>query len=93
MIVALLARPGAVSAEGITLTHRTPVLQLCRALIAAGLPDQPMTVLDAATGRPTMQVRSIAQAALLSVDEAHGCRFGRWKPHPGKAIFGEDHDD
>jgi hypothetical protein len=35
----------------ITLTHRTPVLQLCRALIEADQPDQPMTVVDAATGR------------------------------------------
>jgi hypothetical protein len=41
-----------------------------------------MTVIDTATGRPTMHVASIAKAALLTVDEA-GCRFRRWRPPSG----------
>jgi hypothetical protein len=52
-------------------------------LIAAGHADQPMTVIDAATGRPTMHVASIAKAALLTVDEGNGCRFRRWRPFAG----------
>jgi hypothetical protein len=59
---------GVISAEGIELSHRTPVLALCRALIAAGHPDQPMTVRDL-DNRPLMTVRSIAKAAGLSVKE------------------------
>ena len=90
MIEATLTRPGTITAADIT--HRTPVLQLCRDLLEAGHADQPMTVNDA-TGRPVMNVRSIAEAAGMTVDESEGCRFGRWKPHPGKAIFGEDLDD
>ena len=83
MLTATLTRPGKVAAGGITLSHRTPVLQLCRALVDAGHPDQPMTVIDSATGRPTMHVASIAQAALLTVDERTGCGFRRWMPFPG----------
>jgi hypothetical protein len=67
-----------------TLTTREPVLQMCRALVAAGHADGPMTVVDAATGRPTMHVASIAKAALLTVDEGNGCRFARWRPFPGR---------
>jgi hypothetical protein len=83
MIEATLTRPGKITAEGITLTSREPTLALCRALIEAGHADQPMTVVDAATGRPTMHVASIAKAALLTVDEGNGCRFVRWRPSPG----------
>src|SRR3954452_9238469 len=83
MIHATLTRPGAISAEGITLTSREPTLALCRALIDDGHADQSMTVVDAATGRPVMQVASIAQAALLTVDESGGCRFRSWRPFAG----------
>jgi hypothetical protein len=93
MIEATLTRPGKITAEGITLTSREPTLALCRALIEAGHADQPMTVVDAATGRPTMHVASIAEAAELTVKETdRGPRFAKWAPFPGKAIFGEDHD-
>ena len=52
-----------------------------------------MTVIDSATGRPTMHVASIAEAAMLTVKETNtGPRFVLWVPFPGKAIFGEDHD-
>jgi hypothetical protein len=83
MLTATLSRPGGITAAGISLTSREPVLALCRALIAAGHADGAMTVIDGATGRPTMHVRSIAAAALLTVDEGNGCRFTRWRPPPG----------
>ena len=72
-----------IAAAEITLTHRTPVLQLCRALVEAGQPDQPMTVVDAATGQAVMHVASIAQAAETTVREEPGIRFGKWQPFGG----------
>jgi hypothetical protein len=83
MLTATLNRPGTITAADVTLTSREPTLALCRALIDAGHTEQPMTVVDSATGRPVMQVASIAQAALLTVDEGNGCRFRRWRPFPG----------
>jgi len=90
MIDATLTRPGAISAEGITLTHRTPVLQLCRALIAAGHPDGPMTV--TCGGIPTMTVRSIAEAATRTVIENDklGPVFAKWSPFPGRQASSPD---
>jgi hypothetical protein len=79
-----LTRPGTITAADITLTSREPTLALCRALIDAGHADQPMTVIDAATGRPVMHVASIAKAALLTVDEGNGCRLRRWRPFLGE---------
>ena len=84
MLTATLTRPGTITAADITLTSREPTLALCRALIDAGHADGPMTVADSATGRPVMQVASIAKAAMLTVDEGHGCRFARWRPSPGR---------
>ena len=83
MLTATLNRPGKITATGITLTNREPMLALCRALVSAGHADQPMTVIDAATGRPVMHIQSIAKALMLTVDESGGCRFSRWKPFPG----------
>src|SRR5690349_14741057 len=83
MLTATLTRPGTIAAADITLTSREPTLALCRALIEAGHADQPMTVIDAATGRPVIHVASIAKAALLTVDEGNGCRFRRWRPFAG----------
>jgi hypothetical protein len=83
MLTATLTRPSTITAANITLTSREPTLALCRALVDARHADQPMTVVDSATGRPTMYVRSIARAALLTVDEGHGCRFARWRPFRG----------
>jgi hypothetical protein len=87
MITAILTRPGSISAEGITLTHRTPTLALCRALIAAGHPDGPLTV--TCGGIPTMVVRSIAEAATRTVIEnaKTGPVFAKWSPFTG---IGED---
>jgi hypothetical protein len=83
MLTATLTRPGTIAAADITLTSREPTLAQCRALIDAGRPDQPMTVVDSATGRSVMQVASIAKAALLTVDEGNRCRFRRWRPFAG----------
>jgi hypothetical protein len=82
MLTATLTRPGTIAAAGITLTHRLPTLALCRALVAAGHPDQPMTVVDGATGRPVIHVASIAQAAQVTVMEkaSGGPRFAKWEP-------------
>jgi hypothetical protein len=68
MLTATLTRPGTITAAGITLTSREPTLALCRALVDAGHADGPMTVVDSATGRPVMHVRSIPKAAMLTVD-------------------------
>jgi hypothetical protein len=83
LLTAILTRPGTITAADITLTSREPTLALCRALIDAGHVDQPLTVVDGATGRPTIHVASIAKAALLTVDEGNGCRFRRWRPFAG----------
>ena len=39
MLTATLTRPTTITAADITITHRTPVLQLCRALVEAGHGD------------------------------------------------------
>jgi hypothetical protein len=80
MITATLIQSTTITAAEITLTHRTPILQLCRALVAAGHGDQPMTVVDGATGRPVMHIPSIAASAGRTVDESRGCRFAKWQP-------------
>jgi hypothetical protein len=90
MIEATKTGPGVVSAEGIEAKHRTPTLALCRALLAAGHADQPMTIRDP-DGRALMTVRSIAEAAKLTVVEtSYGPRFAKWAPHPGKEIYGDE---
>ena len=80
MLTATLTRPTTITATDITVTHRTPVLQLCRALIEAGHDDGPMTVVDAATGNAVMHVASIAAAAGMSVHEEPSTRFAKWQP-------------
>jgi hypothetical protein len=90
MIEATKMGPGVVTAEGIEVKHRTPTLALCRALLAAGHDDGPMTVRDA-DGRALLTVPSIAEAAKLTVVEtSYGPRFGKWAPHPGKEVYGDE---
>jgi hypothetical protein len=88
MLTATLTRPGKITAADITLTSRTPTLALCRALIEAGHPDGPMTVVDGATGRPVMHVASIAAAAKVTVleNDSAGPRFRRWTPFPDARV-------
>jgi hypothetical protein len=85
MLTATLTRPNTITAPDITVTHRMPVLQLCRDLVETGHGDQPMTVVEAATGRAVMQIASIAAAAKVAVMENDnaGLRFRRWMPFPG----------
>jgi hypothetical protein len=78
--MAMLMRPATITVTDITLTHRTPVLYLCRALVAVGHADHPMTVVDAATGNAVMHVASIAAAAGVSVHEEPTTRFAKWQP-------------
>ena len=65
---------------GITVTGRTPVLALCRALLADGHdPATPMQVYR--DDVLTLRIRSIGAAAALTVRETtrDGCpRFARW---------------
>jgi hypothetical protein len=91
MITATLTRPGKISALGITLTHRTPVLQLCRALIADKIlpltaEDDALTVL--CDGKPVMYASITAGAGMTVSENANfGPRFAKWSPFTG---VGED---
>jgi hypothetical protein len=87
MIFATLTRPGKISAMGITLTHRTPVLQLARALIA-GLPLPLTAEQDALTvlcdGKPVMYASITAAAGMTVSENANsGPRFAKWSPFTG----------
>ena len=81
MIEAVKTGPGVVEAAGLTVKHRTPTLALCRALLAAGHDDGPMTVRDT-VGRALVEVPSIAAAGLLTVHEndKFGPKFAKWSP-------------
>jgi hypothetical protein len=67
------------SAAGQLAIGNTPILLLCRQLIAAGI--DPATSLEAWRG-PTLclRIRSIGAGAKLTVDEHNGTRFAKWKP-------------
>lgn len=63
----------------LTVTHRTPVLALCRHLIVSGVdPSSPMTVYR--DDRPVLLVSSISAAAKLSVREEPSIRFVPFVP-------------
>ena len=80
MITATLTGDDTAEALGITVTHRTPVLALCRKLEEAGHADQPMTVLR--DGKPVLNVSSIHGAAKRTVIETDklSARFGKFVP-------------
>jgi hypothetical protein len=84
MIEATRTAPGVVEAAGLTVKHRTPTLALCRALLAAGHDDGPLVVHDVA-GRVVMTIRSIAEAAEMTVMENAnaGPRFAKFVPFTG----------
>jgi hypothetical protein len=79
-------KTGVVVAEGIEVRHKAPALAMCRALLKAGMTDQPMTVVDA-NGRALLTVQSIADAAEMTVMEnpSAGPRFVKWVPFSGIA--------
>jgi hypothetical protein len=81
---------GTISARGVTITHRTPALALCRALVAAGCEDSPMTVYR--KGVPAMLISSIHSAATRTVieNEKVGPRFAKWSPFVGIAVGAPD---
>jgi hypothetical protein len=75
--------PVSASALGLTVQGRTPVLSLCRQLVAAG--HDPAEPAEAYRGETlAMRIGSIGEAAWLTVieNETVGPRFARWKPFP-----------
>jgi hypothetical protein len=69
------------SAVGHVAIGQTPVLALCRELIATGHnPDQPLEVYRG--GTLALRIRSIGEGARLTVSEEadRPPRFKRWKP-------------
>ena len=72
------------SAACITARGSSPVLQLCRMLIAAGI--DPSRPLHAYRGNMRcLIVRSIGEGAKLTVDESRTA-FARWKAFPHAAV-------
>jgi hypothetical protein len=66
------------SANGLTARGTSPVLQLCRSLVAGGIdPDRPLHAYRGDT--LCLVARSIGSAARLTVDERRTA-FARWKP-------------
>ena len=73
------------SAAGQVAIGHTPVLALCRALIEAG--HDPSTPLNVYRGDVlALGIRSIGEAARLTVDEHNGTRFAKWKPFCRSAV-------
>ena len=73
------------AAAGFTATSATPVLALCRELVAAGFyPDQPLEVYRGKT--LALRIRSIGEAAALELNgEATGFR-GRRQPDAASPV-------
>ena len=83
-IRAELTGAGSCKACGITARSNTPVLKLCRLLVAAG--EDPASPLEAWRGGVLcITVCSIGQGAQLTVDESR-VRFARWKPFSSAAV-------
>jgi hypothetical protein len=86
-IVGELTGDDVASACGITVYSSSPVLGLCRSLIAASLsPDQSMVVFR--RGVVALRVRSLQAGAALTVAEPDRGRphFAKWKPWPSSAV-------
>jgi hypothetical protein len=72
-VIAHLSGSSTCTGAGITANSPTPVLALCRQLLAAGLdPDQAMDVYRGAT--LALRVRSLREAARLEIN-SHGTGF------------------
>ncbi len=79
MIVATVSSDTFASGEGFTIRSPSPVIGLCRALLAAGYASSlPMEVYR--NDVLALKVRSIGEVATL---EIHGSRFMRPKGHTG----------
>jgi len=84
-ITAQLVGSDQCSAEGITACSHTPVLDLCRRLIAAGVDaDRPLIAYRNTTA--CIIVRSIRAGAKLTVDEHNGTVFAKWKAFVSSAV-------
>jgi hypothetical protein len=76
------------SACGLTVRSSSPVLALCRKLVAAGY--DPATRLEAYRGKVLcLKVRSIGEAALLEIGDTGFTRRGadRWKAPPVSPVL------
>jgi hypothetical protein len=71
-------------ADTASASGRSPALKLCRMLVAAGHdPDEPAEVYRGSTLR--LRIRSIGEAAKLTVKEDPSTRFALYMPFPGGA--------
>jgi len=86
MIKAWLIGTDRAEACGFRVRARTPVLALCRALIAEGYdPNERMEVWRG--GQPALCVRAIGEAAQLDVaDDGNGLRFRRYRSPAEKGL-------
>ena len=67
------------TAENCAVHGPTPVLKLCRQLLAAGFdPARPLDVYRGAA--LALRIRSIGEGAKLTVDEHNDTHFSKWKP-------------
>lgn len=90
MIEAILTSSTAATALGLAVTHKHPILALCRALVDAEplprtLDDDRMTVYR--DGTPELHIPSITASARRTIVENDnvGPKFGRWAPFAGFA--------
>jgi hypothetical protein len=85
LIRATLTGDDCCTAGVVTLTARTPLLALCRVLLANGF--DPATPLQAFRGDTLcLMVRSIGMGAALTVAEHDTPRFAPWRPFPSSAV-------
>jgi hypothetical protein len=81
MIRVTLTGANTATAGAISVTSRTPILSMCRTLIANGF--DPRCSIEAYRGETLcLIVPTIGMAAALTVNEARGCNFSKWEPFP-----------
>jgi hypothetical protein len=69
----------------ISVTTRTPILALCRILLANNFdPATPLQAFRSST--LCLTASSIGAGAGLTVNEAHGCNFSKWQPFPAAKV-------
>src|SRR6516162_2153852 len=85
MIRVELAGSGTATALGLTAQGRTPVLSLCRQLVAAG--HDPAEPAQAYCGTTlALHIRSIGEAAKLAAKEDPSPRFAPFQPFPADRV-------
>lgn len=73
------------SAEGFTVRGSSPVLAICRRLVAAGF-DTGRSLIAFRGEMVCLVIRSIGEGAALTIDEHNGTRFAKWKPFSRSAV-------